>query len=344
MYIFYCHNHFFNLIPLFCSVISRLSLLFIFIALAGSSQNLIQNGSFELSLKPVKSKYAGNIEHASPWFPVGIGSPDLINQVEVPYGNQNAHTGKQFAGIILYDGDNPEFREYLEVRLSRKLIRNERICLKVWISAADDCRYFTDALGFYLSPDSLISRDWNTVEKSCDLHVPKFSALSDTSSSWRELSFEFVAQGEEEFLSIGNFKRDASTLLQSNNREAFLRLAYIYLDDLYLGSCEPEKTQNTTIEPVPSDDLGETLPASKLHVPNVVTPNGDGFNDLFFIQGIPRYSRMKIRAKNGTIVYQTNNYKNDWDGSGLPGGTYTYELTLPDGNRITGPVDVVRRK
>ena len=70
------------------------------------AQSLIPNGSFELSLKPVESKFSGNIEWASPWFPAGTGSPDLIRNVEVPFGHQNAADGNQFAGIILYDEDS----------------------------------------------------------------------------------------------------------------------------------------------------------------------------------------------------------------------------------------------
>jgi gliding motility-associated-like protein len=310
-----------------------------------SGQNLLPNPGFEFSLKPVKSRFAGNIDWASPWFPAGKGSPDLIKNGEVPYGNQQAAEGNQFAGIILYDEENPEFREYLEVKLLRPLRPDEEICIRFKISAADRCRYFSDALGFALTTDSLLSNTWSVIRREPELSTRQFAPLNDTAEIWKQLEFVFKAKGGEKFLTVGNFRNDASTGLQGNFKEAYLKLAYIYFDDFFLGPCKPEDSLNTEIHPV-RENLpgGEELPASKLHVPNVVTPNGDGFNDVFFIYGLPRYSRLTVFDQKGKKVYYSNNYRNNWDGSGLESGNYRYELALPDGNIISGPVDVLIRK
>lgn len=318
----------------------------IFISTNFSAQNLVPNGSFERSLKPVKSKYAGNIEWASPWFPAGKGSPDLIKNNDVPYGTQAAFEGNQFAGIILYDADNPEFREYLAIKLTRPLSSEEEVCLRMKISAADDCRYFTDALGFALSKDSIRVDNWKTILREPELKMRQFSSISDTSAAWQAHEFKYVAKGGEQFLTIGNFRNDAAIALQSNNKNSFLKLAYIYIDQVYLGTCV-EKTAQThsEIQPVISGNIEqEELPASMLHVPNVVTPNGDGFNDVFYVAGLPKYSKLIIYTKNGIEIYATSNYKNDWDGHDVPIGNYRYELVLPDGNVISGPLDVVRKK
>jgi hypothetical protein len=65
---------------------------------------------------------------------------------------------------------------------------------------------------------------------------------------------------------------------------------------------------------------------------------------VFFIYGLPRYSRLTVFDQKGKKVYYSNNYRNNWDGSGLESGNYRYELALPDGNIISGPVDVLIRK
>lgn len=323
--------------------ISAYLLFFLIPALTGA-QNLIPNSGFELSLKPVKSVFAGNIDWASPWFPAGKGSPDLIKNGEAPYGEQNAAGGNQFAGIILYDRDNSEFREYLEVKLIRPLKPAEEICFRLKVSAADRCRYFTDALGFSLTTDSLLNNTWSTIRREPEMRTRKFEALSDTTESWQQIELKYTATGGEQFLTIGNFRNDASTGLQTNFKESYLKLAYIYIDDIFLGPCNPEVSGESqpVVEHLPGGS--EVLPASRLHVPNIVTPNGDGFNDVFFIYGLPRYSRLTIFNQNNNKVYFSNNYRNDWDGSGLDSGNYRYELALPDGNIISGPVDVVRRK
>jgi len=69
-------------------------------------------------------------------------------------------------------------------------------------------------------------------------------------------------------------------------------------------------------------------------VPNVMTPNGDGMNDIFEIRYIDLYDVKKLTIYNrwGTIVYQSDDYQNDWDGGNVADGVYFYVLELWKGN------------
>ena len=69
-------------------------------------------------------------------------------------------------------------------------------------------------------------------------------------------------------------------------------------------------------------------PPVTLVIPNIITPNGDGYNDVFIIKGIDQTERNRliIRNSSGTIVFQTVNYKNDWGAPNLPDGTYFYQF------------------
>lgn len=64
-------------------------------------------------------------------------------------------------------------------------------------------------------------------------------------------------------------------------------------------------------------------------IPNVITPNGDGHNDLFVIEGI-KYVGNTVRIYNrwGQTIYEANNYKNTWKADGVPDGTYYYEIMV----------------
>ncbi len=77
----------------------------------------------------------------------------------------------------------------------------------------------------------------------------------------------------------------------------------------------------------------------ELFIPDAFSPNGDGFNDKFVIIHSSVYSiNLKVFNRWGNIVYQNNNYQNDWDGKGsglfsnqeLPNGTYYYVIELVD--------------
>ena len=73
-----------------------------------------------------------------------------------------------------------------------------------------------------------------------------------------------------------------------------------------------------------------TVVDNQLIIPNVFTPNGDGFNDVFEISGLDSYNKAEIIIYNrwGNEVYKSNSYANDWDGSDLNEGTYYYVIKL----------------
>ncbi|TAD88585.1 MAG: gliding motility-associated C-terminal domain-containing protein [Bacteroidetes bacterium] len=79
--------------------------------------------------------------------------------------------------------------------------------------------------------------------------------------------------------------------------------------------------------------------------PNVITPNGDGKNDTWFLDYIENFPAHKVQIfdRAGKEVYQSNAYKNDWDAKNLPIDVYFYYLTLhPRIKPIKGTITVLR--
>ncbi|WP_346319720.1 gliding motility-associated C-terminal domain-containing protein, partial [Chitinophaga sp. YIM B06452] len=87
-------------------------------------------------------------------------------------------------------------------------------------------------------------------------------------------------------------------------------------------------------KPIPADNGGNATVeiVDDLFVPNVITPNGDGVNDVLRIKGLGKYKNPELIVINrwNNLVYRNNNYDNTWNGSGLQEGTYFYVLTVTD--------------
>ncbi len=68
-----------------------------------------------------------------------------------------------------------------------------------------------------------------------------------------------------------------------------------------------------------------------LFIPNIITPNGDGKNDVFEIPGLdPTGWRLIISNRLGNVIYRSNDYQNDWGGGNAPAGLYYYSLRYRD--------------
>jgi gliding motility-associated-like protein len=91
-----------------------------------------------------------------------------------------------------------------------------------------------------------------------------------------------------------------------------------------------------------------------LFIPNGFSPNGDGTNDGYVIDGIEKYPDNKLWIYNrwGNLVYKAKNYDNHWNGiSNISGsgmgnkvqpGTYYYILDLNDGSKPRSGFLVIR--
>lgn len=85
------------------------------------------------------------------------------------------------------------------------------------------------------------------------------------------------------------------------------------------------------------------------NVMNVITPNGDGKNDVLDLTEVLFGDACTLRVMNRwgtTWVYETENYANTWggtdaDGNLLPSGTYYFFVVCGRNLRYSGPVTIV---
>ncbi|HKL02271.1 MAG TPA: choice-of-anchor L domain-containing protein [Cryomorphaceae bacterium] len=110
-----------------------------------------------------------------------------------------------------------------------------------------------------------------------------------------------------------------------------------------------------------TDDIGcrdsvklTTIPPSELFIPNAITPNGDGINDLFGVKGENiRSFEMRIFDRWGNQVFHTSDINQKWNGTDSNGEyfstttTYTFLIRYKgekkdDAIERTGHVTVIR--
>lgn len=93
-----------------------------------------------------------------------------------------------------------------------------------------------------------------------------------------------------------------------------------------------------------SNDLEFSVDELELEVYNVVTPNNDGVNDVFYIRHIEAYPEARVRLFNrwGQPVFDRVTYSNDHQPTDLEAGSYVYLIEVPGKNPIQGILRVQR--
>ena len=94
---------------------------------------------------------------------------------------------------------------------------------------------------------------------------------------------------------------------------------------------------------VSSATVNITVKPATIFIPEGFSPNGDGINDRFVIQGAESYTvTLRVFNRWGNLVYQSDHYQNEWDGianvgmlisNQLPGGTYFYTVNFNNGEK-----------
>jgi len=82
-------------------------------------------------------------------------------------------------------------------------------------------------------------------------------------------------------------------------------------------------------------------------IPNIITPNNDNKNDYFVIPSLASLNiELQIYNRWGRLVYQSDNYQNQWNAEGLSDGVYFYTAKITTQNSTIlykqGSVTVMR--
>ena len=213
-----------------------------------SAQNLVPNPSFEELTRCPHSFSTDKKDFVVPgWESPTNGTPDHFHgcswgEADVPFnwaGSANAHTGKGYAGMYLWNkrDDDKSYREYIQCELAEPLVKDERYLLEFYFKLASHAVYTSSRIGMALSPNRLSYDHDQTIELKPALSIARDSAVTETTGGWEHAVAEYTALGGERYVIIGNFfsnKDTKSTRLpyRIGKNTMLTTSAYYFVDDV----------------------------------------------------------------------------------------------------------------
>jgi gliding motility-associated-like protein len=312
--------------------------LFFTITTLKAQENLVPNGSFEEYNWCPSFASGYNINASKFWNSPTLASPDYLNACStdfdftlnqyyfsVPqngYGNMYAKDGVAYAFIAYTQNSDSSqaYSEYIQTHLKKTLNEGSLYTMVFYLN--NPLLTCINSIGALFTEQEL-----NIPMDSIIQQKPHFQ--SDTSvffcdtNEWIEVSFDFIAKGDEKFLTIGVFTSMGSMKLKNyeGNILDTSIYAYFYIDNI---------------------SLIETL----IEIPNIFTPNNDGVNDVFDLSLYSKNIEKLIifNRWGNTIIDKDKDFY--WDGNSnekqCDDGVYFYMLEFKNKSKKTGLIHLMR--
>ena len=280
-----------------------------------TSQNLVLNPSFEDTITCPIGTWAMQCRY---WYSASGGSPDYFSEQPdifcgtsyVPQsggGYQYARTGIAYVGLGVYtkhvSPNHINRREYVGGELSDTLKQGHEYCVSFYVSVAEEFKYVVDGIGLYLSVDSAVDYTINTnLSFMPQISNPAGNIIYDT-LNWVQISGTYIANGGEKYLTIGNFKDDANTAIDSTS--ASLIESYFFIDDVSVIDCTVGINEVND-----NKDIGKLYPnpaRTAVYYESELNDNENGLLELYDMLG-NKLSANKLNHGKNKITIGALNY------------------------------------
>ena len=236
--------------------------------------NLVYNGSFEeYRMCPKRIDAVGVLSIVDCWYQPTKGSADYYNvcgskECGVPVnklGRQEPRDGDGYCGIYCSRND---YREYLQTRLRRTLRAGDSIRLTFYASLSEESTGAVSTLAALFTHDRIsdtvrtlfLHKEQRQVADGITQTVawpyePQIVNPVEhhlvTTRGWECITGTFVAQGGEQFITIGNFHTaERSGYTDPDSLTQLLPGAYYYIDDVRVEclNCPPPEADDLNVD------------------------------------------------------------------------------------------------
>lgn len=217
--------------------------------------NLVPNPSFEkfrnknpdLNAEP----FVVYRNYLSKWGSPTKSTPDLIYSFNDEESDQ-ARTGEKMVGILTHNPNSKRsdtWREYAQTKLDQPLVGGKTYYLEFWVKRHRQANMASNNLGAYLGNAPIIEKNYEPITE-VSLAVNESNIMNPDEPTWVKVSGDYIAQGGEKFLIIGNFFNNENTTFKKvkNIAEPAWENPYYLLDDVSIREIIIEEPEIVVVE------------------------------------------------------------------------------------------------
>lgn len=290
------------------------------------AQNLVPNGDFETyqscPIAPqnfqINNWYNPSVYPSTPdYFNQCAGTvPTWVLQYQLDHSGGVGYIGI-YGFITGISSGCQGCREYIQVEITESLIAGSKYCVEFYVALTEYSDIAITDLGAYLSDSSVYLIDSLNLPVVPSIENPDTILLSDT-MNWMKVTGIYTAHGGERFLTIGNFRDNASSHIQTVGTTGY-PFAYYLIDDVSIINCDSLFI-----------GLSEGMGA------NVINLYPNPSNDVITISSNDKLTFIVIYNMVGAVILRdfSNQSKTSLSITALPKGIYFAQLTTAKGTVV----------
>ncbi|HUC81506.1 MAG TPA: OmpA family protein [Flavisolibacter sp.] len=189
------------------------------------AQSLLMNGNFEE--ENICHEYDKNCAPEG-WISTSLYSDYYFDDAP------NAYEGSHFIGLVLSNANRPSLRNFLRSRLLCGLRKDAQYKLEFHIRSLHNV---FDSIGIYFSANDFLYQKEKLRASKPQLYVNPEKTLVPK-KEWQKVSLVYTASGEENFISIGDFKTRGHKLTGGPDLKKDF---YFFIDSISLTPLNPNE-------------------------------------------------------------------------------------------------------